>query len=652
MPTPLLSESNPFTQLSLDLGGGALNAPPPHVAEVAYDTIESKMERALGSITQLLRGNFPCAVSFSAGKDSSALLNLVLTAAIKMKRRGEHVPPIAVLTASTGVENPDVDIYAEGELAQVREFARKHQLNVAVEVAHPNLTEDWVVRVIGGRGLPTFPGGTRECAVAMKVNPLKRLRKRVMQRLTNGQDNEPVVLIGTRYEESAVRSANMRERGESDVEVRRGIDESGRPGHLFMSPLAHWTTDDVWEMLGMARAGAIPSYSNFEETFRVYADAMGSSCVIIGEDMSKGPASSKACGSRHGCSLCTASPTDKSMENMLTGDPRYQYMRGLNQLRNFVSNTRWDMDRRSWVGRTINEGYIRISPDAYSPGMMEELLRYALTLDVIEQAAARRAGLAKPRFQLIDIEQLFAIDSMWSLQAFHRPFHALKIYNDIYVRGERYHVPDVPVFPRPKEIPSRYLHVGSDWDEGDKSTYTGLRSAILELVGNESQGCMENRLTSSGKEVLAINTGPMLSFDVEAAAFVLDEADELIAKHHDNPASSPTEAYLYYARLGMMTIKAGQEAEVDNMLRRSAFKVRHGLDGAVDPKAVWDRAVTAEQAGLTASNNGKPRARGDAGSRSTIYLKLEDSSPAESMESSAQSIYGVEGTRLTNSLRA
>ena len=96
------------------------------------------------------------------------------------------------------------------------------------------------------------------------------------------------------------------------------------------------------------------------------------------------------------------------------------YMRGLNNLRNFLSNTRWDMERRSWLGRTIKDGYVRVAPDAYSPAMMEELLRYALTIDAEERIAANAAGLSLPRFQLVSVERLFAIDAMWSLQAFHR----------------------------------------------------------------------------------------------------------------------------------------------------------------------------------------------------------------------------------------
>ena len=596
--------------------------------------IEERISRAEGVLTRLLLQKRPVAVSWSAGKDSSTVLSLLLVAAVKLKLDGHALPPIVVVHSDTGVENPEMTLYARSEMLLVAAFAKRHGLPVTISVAHPNLTSQWAVRVIGGRALPTFPGTNRDCSVSLKIEPMKKLRNQVMKKLSQAANTvleEPCVLIGTRYEESSTRSSNMTERGESDVEIRRGIDENGKPSHLFLSPIAYWTTDDVWMYLAMARSGEIESYGSFEDTFRVYADSMGTSCVIVAEDMYKALKNSRACGARTGCSVCTAVGVDKSMENMLSGDERYSYMRGLNDLRNLLTNTRWDMNRRSWLGRTIKHGYIKIAADAYSPNMMEELLRYALTIDANEKVAANRAGV-RPRFELVSLEQLFAIDAMWSLQAFHRPFHALKIWHDVHVLGERYPVPHLEPFQRPKTMPTRYLYVGQDWEQGDAYTYTGLRSAIHEMVAMDSEGCMGNKVLSNGKEVLDINTGELLAFDFEAMLDIMDDLPRLLKNHHDNPNSCPTEAYRYYLSLGMMEVKTGMQNELDEMLRRSAFKRREGLAGQVDVSALWALAVTAEDAGLAAMQAPKTRVRGAAGSRSVAHLNLEESVQSEEIE--------------------
>lgn len=601
-------------------------------------SVEERVERAVGALMTLMRHGYPACVSWSAGKDSSTLLNLVLTAGIRLKTLGESVPPIVVTHADTMIENPEMTLYARNEMVMVREFARSHGLNVKIEVAQPNLTSQWSVRVIGGRALPPFPGTNRDCTMDWKISPMKRLRKAVLKQLGEQVgDKEPVVLIGTRYDESQVREQNMRERGESDVEVRRGVDENGKPSHLFLSPIAWWSADDVWEYLGMVRSGTIPGYSDFEDTFRVYADAMGTSCVIVAEDMSKAMKSSKACGARHGCSLCTVASTDQSMENMLATDERYSYMRGLNQLRNFLAATRWDMARRSWLGRTIDDGYVRIGPDAYSPAMMEELLRYALTIDIREQEASRALGI-RPRFQLVNIEQLFAIDAMWSLQAFHKPYHALHIYKEV-CDGARWDVPQVVAAPQPKTMPDRYLWVGSDWEDVP-GKYSGLNSVLHQMVAHDSAGCMGTKTLADGREVMDVNTGEMMEVDVETAMFVLDELPRYLERHA-NPNAHPTEAYFHYLQLGMLTIKNGLQGEVDKILRRSDFKVRNNLWGVIDNQELLARSVSKEEAGQL-QDAPTLRSRGADGSLSVGHLSLVADPPA----AAAPASLAVEGEEV------
>ena len=559
------------------------------------DSIEAKAAAAEAVLTGVLRQGHPVCPCWSSGKDSSTMLNLLLCAAARMKQAGEVVPAIFVIHADTGIENPEMVLYARNEMTQVRNFAQKHGLRVGIDTAHPTLLNTWGVRVISGRALPPFPGQNRDCTTDWKIKPMKKLRGQVLRALAKeaGPQNEPVLLLGTRFDESTTRGSNMRSRGESAVTLVRGTDENGKPSHLFLSPIAHWSTDDVWEYLGLARSEAIDSYSDFDETFRVYADAMGSSCVIIGEDMST-KQSSKACGARHGCSLCTLVQADRSMENMLTL-PRYAYMQGLNDLRNFISATRWDMSRRHWIGRTINNGWATISPDTYSPAMMEELLRYCLTIDQREQKASQALGI-RPRFQLISIDQLFAIDAMWSLQALHKPFHALSIYKEVVMDGKQYDVPNLAVVERPVQLPApRYLWVGEDWDQGEQREYTGLRSVMSELAaGDFGGGCMPNKSLKNGLEVLDLNIASMFDINVESAYMVLDfELDELLSQYHDAPNCCPTEGYMYYVRLGLMTIKSGLESEVDSILRRSHFKFENGLHGHPSHELLISRSISA-----------------------------------------------------------
>lgn len=292
IPLPLAFKPKPVQlTLTLDLDVKTIQYIKPGKAWRMPDDIEGKIARVERVLTELLVKGMPVCVSWSAGKDSSTVLNLLLSAASKLRAGGQPVPPIVVTHADTLIENPEMVQYARREMLQVEAFSRRHGLDVTIEISTPNLSAQWAVRVIGGRALPPFPGTNRDCSTDWKISPMRRLRKKVLKRLQvrsgNGPQREPVVLIGTRYDESAVRAQNMRERGESDIEISRGVDENGKPSHLFLSPVAFWSSDDIWEYLATARSGAIAAYSTFEDTFRVYADAMGQSCVIVAEDMSQ-----------------------------------------------------------------------------------------------------------------------------------------------------------------------------------------------------------------------------------------------------------------------------------------------------------------------------------------------------------------------------
>lgn len=554
--------------------------------------------RASWLLRQLLQRGTPCAIAWSAGKDSSVAANLVLTTAAALRRAGHRLAPIVVLHADTGVENPEVWQHARSELDKMRAFAKKHDIDLRVAISHPPLAAQWPVRVIGGSALPTFPSAnSRDCSVDLKIKPMARLRKQWLKALGEHEATRhpPVTVVATRFDESAERAKRMAARGDSAEQIRQGED-----GALYLTPLANWTSSDVWEYLAQARNAQIPAYSDFADTFRLYADAAGTTCAVVGDDITASLKHSRACGSRFGCAICEAVSSDQSMENMIEQDPAYHYMRGLNRLQRFMAATQYDWSRRNWLGRTIDEaGYVAINPDLYSPGMLETLLRYALTIDVEEQIAAQAAGLPAPRFSLVNAQQLVAIDAEWSRQGVARPFHALKLYRDIYLRGVRHPVPLVPTVARTPIPTPRYLYVGSDWDEDRAWQFTGLRNPLLEAQASDwgQSGCLgATKTLANGRTVLDLPADTFYDIDPEGIELLLAfEMDRLIEVYHDNCAYRTTAGYHYYASAGLLTLSHGQARATDEILRRTAFKERHALVGEYNIAPLLSRTISATE---------------------------------------------------------
>lgn len=219
-------------------------------------------------IQELLLQGSSVIVAWSGGKDSSALLNCTLHAALCAKQEGIALPPIFVTMSDTGVENPEIHLYCQQEIRKIKEYATACDLPVSVHIAHPSILDRWIVKTIGKRSLPTFADSRkRECANDMKVVPQQRLRKKLLSSLQGYAD--PVILIGTRFDESAARSANMAKRGDSSTEIRESS------GEYYLAPLANWSHDDVWCYLAECAAGNYPSYSDFRETVRIYTESSG-----------------------------------------------------------------------------------------------------------------------------------------------------------------------------------------------------------------------------------------------------------------------------------------------------------------------------------------------------------------------------------------
>lgn len=565
----------------------SLQRPPISEGSPVHNDITSlptadKVERAIQAITKLLLEKRPLSVAYSGGKDSSVMAALTLEAARRLQEQGAKLPPILFTHARTGVDNPAVDMVAKMEIERIRQYAASQSLPVRVDITEPALNDSWAVRIISGRALPTFANSSsRDCAISWKLVPQKRQRKAAMKELK--ASGKPVVLIGTRFEESTSRAARMNERGELDTEVwsEEIINASGKVTSTEdrLSPIAFWTQEDIWVFLSELSSGERTSYTDAKDLWDIYRDGGNTSCAVVSDDVMK--ANAKACGARFGCALCVAVGRDKSLEAMLESDEKYNFLVPLNHLQRFMVDTQYDMSRRMWLGRTIqDDGYIAIAPDVYSPAMQRELLSYALTVDRDEKIAARKLGIA-PRFELISMEQLLAIDCIWSIQG-HQPraFEAIHIWESIYEHGKSFRPPAVDPTQFDKKIPKpRWLHVGHwDSDPGFNSMYSGARNLMADFTGaTESGGCMHNMVLGDGRVVMAIETSDLFDISTEGTElFIAFEVleDQIHKKYEDR---LPSEAFRHYQMLGTVSTSKRHVGLIDDMLRRTAWKERHGV---------------------------------------------------------------------------
>lgn len=545
-------------------------------------TLQERVSKVIETLLSLIRTGTPMILAYSGGKDSAVVSALTLMAA-KIAVEEGLTPIVVANTSNTYIENPEIERHYKVELAKMEQYGRKHGFKVTTAVVTPSLASRFQVKVLTGRGMPSFAGQNTDCSIDLKQAPAIAWRREFFRSLERQGLPEPVTLLGTRYDESMKRKLSMLSRQESDRAPVRN-----KAGDLVLSPVAYWMDDDVWEFIGEAAAGSFgPCYSDFEETKRIYAHSSSTSCAVVADALASGKVRG-GCGARHGCWACQQSQ-DKSMENLLAYDPRYEYMRGLNRLNKFLHSTRWDWSRRHWIGRTIKAGWIAIEPDTYHPRAIRELARFMLQLDHDESERAHRKG-EYPRFKILDDLTLIALDALWSLNGLARPFAIWKDVRDIRSGEVRYDIPDLPEVAQTPMPPAKFLFVGQEWDDSAHFLeWTGMRDPMIDGLAE----CGPELREINGNWVWDVPHAAEFEVDVEGAAMLLDfEMDRLLELAEGRmPPGGITAGYKHYLHYGVLTLSHSQVAKHDEILRRTAFKDRMGLTMEYDVEALRNRAV-------------------------------------------------------------
>lgn len=538
----------------------------------SLDELVAKAERV---IEGLLLQNVPLIIAYSGGKDSGVVASLTLSTVARLVHEGRVTNPVIVVTTGdTLIESPEIVMHYREEHRRMVAYAEAKGFQIHNSIVQPSLASTFQVKTLSGRGLPSFAGTNGDCSLDLKQNPQKSFRSRLFKELDAEQLTDACTLIGTRFDESERRALRMKMRGENDLAPVRNRD-----GELVFSPICMWSTEDVWEYIGEVASNLRESYTDFAETKRIYAHAESQSCAVVADAIRDGLSKRKkgGCGTRTGCWACLQAE-DKSLKNMIEFDERYAYLAGLNKLNQFIRNTRYDWTRRNWVGRTIRAGYIAIQPDTYNAGMVRELARYMLQLDFDEQQRAQRAGEA-PRFMTLPVDMMVAVDALWSLNGLAKPFAIWADYIDITSCDVRYDIPDIPEAPVTTQPPARFLYVGGEWDETGDKHWTGLRDPYVESLTETSACAPVLKENSRGNFVWELDTGSTFDVDLESAAMIqMFEAERLAKMHHDPlPPGGITYGYKWYLMYGALQLSHSQSAEHDEILRRTAFKDRHGL---------------------------------------------------------------------------
>lgn len=514
-------------------------------------------------------------VAYSGGKDSTIVLYALLKALKQNQVEGVKNFPVRVISSDTLLENPEITNNLHMDHAAITKWAMENHLDIECKIATPALLSQYQVAQVGGRKLHNMPNKSSECSRDWKVQNMVELRH-AWRKEVNG---DPIITVtGTRLEESIHRGNAMRKREDSDEKIT--VSDSNE---LIMSPIASMSSNHVFKLLDVHLAGEIaelkqkgvqskdwPYPTDGTRTQRIYKDAASSSCEIVNTQI----AASKAtgCGARTGCWNCQRVKNDTSAENMLKNQPSgYAFMAPLLRYRKWVSDMHDDPASRSFVGRSIDtDGLLKFGHDNYHPRVLQDMLRYLLTMQVEHDeiiAIQREADPSRdyPELMIFNVEQLISVQYEWSRygrEAGH-PFEALRIFNEVYNEGKRFYPPvlgmmeTAKIAPLPAAPSNGFISVGKPFVDynpenmsfinesgsgltGFSQANQGLQDALLEMASFEAskvhQETRDQVTGSTSRYIQGLDEANRFEVDLKAATdFIAYEMPRQLAMAESNP---------------------------------------------------------------------------------------------------------------------
>ncbi len=325
-------------------------------------------------------GKIPWIIGFSGGKDSTMMLQLVWYALkeypVELLQR-----QIYVVCNNTLVENPKIIEFTEHILNKIEKAAFEQSMPVFVVRTTPKLEDTFWVNLIG-KGYPAPNNAFRWCTERLKISPTTEFIKNKIS-----QVGQAIILLGTRKEESASRSASITNHTKEGTRLRSHV----LPNAFVFSPIQDVTVSELWQYLNQVES---PWGADNKQLNALYRNANGGDCPLVIDD------TTPSCGnSRFGCWVCTVVKKDKSMEALILNGE--DWMEPLLEIRELLVTTRNNPD---WREDTRRDGSDGIGP--YKPAKRAEILEQLLR-------AQKEIKQQDETISLINYQELVAIQITW-----------------------------------------------------------------------------------------------------------------------------------------------------------------------------------------------------------------------------------------------
>ncbi|BAF70787.1 DNA phosphorothioation system sulfurtransferase DndC [Nitratiruptor sp. SB155-2] len=350
------------------------------------------LEEKVKAVKQKLREEFlidnrPWVITFSGGKDSTAVLQLTIEMLLDLKEEGyKDLKKVYIVSSDTKVEMPIIEEYLDNKLQAIQDFIDKSglNLNIEIKVLKPKVSETFWTLLLG-KGYPSPNQNFRWCTDRLKIKPATYFLKNLAYK-----HKSIIMLLGVRSAESQNRAQSIEKR----VLNHRGFSKHDSiPNAFVFSPIRDWSNADVWTYLSKNQA----PWGSHKDMMKLYDKGSGEADCNIALNPE-----APSCGkTRFGCWVCTVVSKDKSMENMLRNEEDL-WMAPLHEFRNKLEIYRYDHSKR--------QNRRRNGQKAVGPFLLS--IRQELFQELLEIEKQLAPNLKNKK--LISDEEILEIQKLWN----------------------------------------------------------------------------------------------------------------------------------------------------------------------------------------------------------------------------------------------
>ncbi|QDF30303.1 phosphoadenosine phosphosulfate reductase domain-containing protein [Halarcobacter anaerophilus] len=343
----------------------------------------------------------PLCVAFSGGKDSTALVFLMISLLLELQKENKLEKTTHIVNSNTLAELPPLLEHLETSLKSIQTYANTKNLNIKVHEVVPEDKHTLNVQLLGV-GMPPPSMNFRWCTTKLKVWPIEKKLKELFP------DGKFISVVGSRRDESSDRKKRIIRQSKVNSHLKIN-DRFTNADNLY--PIEFWNTKNIWEYILDQDSEIIDT--NF--LWSLYSDASSKNaheCSFVGAGGKHIDEGKIGCGqSRFGCWQCyVVRDNDKSLDGLLkSGYSDMDLYKDYRELYWNFSQKGWENTRDVYSHRTQQREFFEDKPERVGMTKPKGVM-LKIRMRFFEELLKLNAKLS---YEIITLNEIKLIQERW-----------------------------------------------------------------------------------------------------------------------------------------------------------------------------------------------------------------------------------------------